>query len=71
MVSSEDPGNLARQLECYAVDADGPSKTFQKGIPHTELAWLLGAVGMPICACRLKCRSDVAWILGRKDAAGD
>jgi hypothetical protein len=40
--------------------------TFQKGIPHTELAWLLGAVGMPICACRLKCSSDVAWILGRK-----
>jgi hypothetical protein len=48
-----------------------PAKgTFQKGIPHTELAWLLGAAGMPICACRLKCSSDVAWILGRKDAAG-
>jgi hypothetical protein len=27
MDSSEDPGNLARQLECYAVDADGLSKT--------------------------------------------
>jgi len=40
--------------------------TFQKGILHSELAWLLGAVGMPVAPCGLRCSSEVAWILGRK-----
>jgi exonuclease III len=40
--------------------------TFQKGIRQVELAWLLGAVGMEPCPCRLRCSSEVAWMLGKK-----
>lgn len=40
--------------------------TFQKGIRHSELAWLLGAVAMPIWSCGLRCSAEVAWALGRK-----
>jgi hypothetical protein len=42
--------------------------TFQKGIPHSELAWLLGAVGMPVAPCGLRCSAEVAWIMGQKSA---
>jgi hypothetical protein len=38
--------------------------TFQKGIRHSELAWLLGAVAMPIYPCGLRCSGEVAWAFG-------
>ncbi len=40
--------------------------TFQKGIPKTEIEWLMGAVGLQIVKVELRPGRDVSWGFGRR-----